>query len=362
MPYRRLRPCNAPSFLDVDPALLQVVLSLIDCDVRTGEFETLAALARVCRQWRDEVHHAAAAHIERLAAKPYDTIPSLAPYVAAMIGAMRLCRRHEDVANLARDFTTISVDSFDGIYTLETALSDHAIAVAFRDIDVPWDSVPLVMRSGISFPMSDDVHALMELLFGGLRSDPRNITDVRRVGNFEHMPSSHTKYIIEHAIECWRLRVGLVFAHGASETRRAQQRADFRAGLSDIIETRMWPMEMRDMRRGLVKYMQARDNPVAKMFWRTDIFEGALLHVSAEDANEIRRYYDTMWETRALEFYTPQEVMRMRRKALRRTLGRTEAARIRKLAESIKPMWTDEDHCGDVPTHKLALTDSEAED
>jgi hypothetical protein len=56
---------------------------------------------------------------------------------------------------------------------------------------------------------------------------------------------------------------------------KAQPRADFRAVLSEIIERRACPMELpRHARRGLVPYMQACDNPVAKIAsWRTDVFE-----------------------------------------------------------------------------------------
>ena len=150
MTYRRLCRRGAPSFLDVDPALLQVVLSLLDCDVRAGEFETLAAVARVCRQWHDEVQHAAATHLAFLATKSYETIPSLAPYVTSMIGAMRLCRRHDDVASLARSFTTTNVVSRklgDLGAPLEMIISDFAIAVVMRDIEMTWESVPVMLQS-----------------------------------------------------------------------------------------------------------------------------------------------------------------------------------------------------------------------
>lgn len=377
--------------------LISVVLSLLSDDVRAGDFELLGKCAAVCVGWRDAARLEARARLEGWAARartmPLD-IPSFAPLVCSMTGAMALTQHRHGTFQPADDWgggdaTDRSIALCDTEYrgSMVAKLAWRFSNVVCRAYCFPPEeepSGPDRIRSYDADSDGDDgdgsdgddgddgeehVHATLFKIFWtfvvrfdqdhlkeafglrSLRSFAAHAFDADVCAALELLlggiryskhESSNLLWIEQCAQEYTpasqakvlaSLLQGVWLQHiGAARYEEASAiRARLRAAQPHG-PLRIPPVKMCHLRQALSNYMRARDSELARKLWQTSRIEPQIQALGPELAPLVRQYF-------AIDKQQSGTEVRLNMYEARFHLGKKRARNVHKAYEAAKDAW-----------------------
>jgi hypothetical protein len=398
-------------FNEIEMDLIEVILKLMSADVRSGDFCMIGRCAMVCKHWLAAARVEAERRLEQWAqhfAPPAPVVArhlrhrfshlDVAPYAVAMVGAMRLVRHRLSngdsvdgstqcaIAVLASSFRERNVKQRIGInplglyFSLAQAVGWHMTDWLMRYASVV--TADMIRDKGLDAMIpqfSDDAAAALELLFGGLRYSSIEAEYFVMRGAMECSWGSQMSAIVQELTEVYGPQHGysdddeiaVIQFHFSNAEQWKQQSEQRRQETADswrwdVLDGHAPPVELDMVARGLNRYVQARDNPLARVIAHTDRWEDLLrVQVDPEMAQLLRRYknyYECKqrkgnlgWEQRA-------------RRAMKVHLGTdryrevcTQYRRIVQMVQEHDIRGCDPDAFPELPNQSVELIDSEAE-
>lgn len=375
--------------------LISVILSVVSDDVRVGNFEALGKCAAVCVGWRNAARLEALTRLEGWAKRARTMtldIPTFAPLVCSMVGAMQLTDHHggtfiPGVDGLGGDATDRAIAAHDPDYRgskvakLTWRFSNlHCKEYCYppeepngpdrlRSYDADSDGVGVSSDSDDDFGdgrkqgtllrifstfvirfdgdhlraifgctainciyFDPEVCAALELLLGGIRYSKHESSSLLWGSGSrapEYTPSGQMKTLASHLQDVWFAHTGLQ-RHMNASTVRARLRAAQPTG-----PLRMPRVKMCHLRQALANYMRARDSALAKELWQTSPMEPQIRALGPEMAPLVRRYY-------AIDTKQSADQRRMHRYELRYHHGRERAREVRVAYHTARDTWAAE--------------------
>jgi len=400
-------------FNEIEMDLIEVILKLMSADVRSGDFCMIGRCAMVCKHWLAAARVEAERRLEQWAQHFAPPAPvaahhlrhrfshlDVAPCAVAMVGAMRLVRHRLSngdsvdgstqcaIAALAASFhernvkQRIATGPLGLYFSLAQAVGWHMTDWLMQDASVV--TADMIRDEGLDAMIpqfSDDAAAALELLFGGLRYSSIEAEYFVMRGAMECSWGSQMSAIVQELTDVYGQQHGycgvaetapILFHLSNAEQEQWKQQSEQRRQETadswrwDVLDGDAPPVELGMVARGLNRYVQARDNPLARVIAHTDPWEDLLrVQVDPEMAQLLRRYMNYHARHQRMN---RQELQKRARRAMTVHLGTdrcrevlTQTRRIVHMVREHGILGCDPEAFPELPNRSVELVDSEAE-